>query len=463
MAVPALAATPDLSGDGKADLIWRNTTSGSLVIWKMNGAALSSASSMGAVGTDWEVHGLADFDNNAVADILWRNRTTGEVVLWFMNSGGLLSAATLGAVSSDWVIQGAGDFNVDGKADILWRNSTTGQVVVWYMNGGTLTSSQSLGTVSSDWVIQEVGNFSGTGLGSSADIVWRNSTSGEVVIWLMGSGGFAGAASLGAVPSSWTIERIGDFNGDGQADLLWRQGSTGTTVVWFMNGTAVSSSIHAGTVSSEWEIRDVGNFDGQNGADIVWQSRLNGTTVVWLMNGSGVLSAGAPGSVSADWWMSPIRYPSSEAFLFVARHNETRANGSFGPSNPSPSPMLGGTRWSTTVAAVASAYANNCVYAHSNNPSYGENIYAAAGFTPTAQNVVTSWASEAADYTYSTNTCAAGKACGHYTQVVWRDSTKIGCAIKACSTGSPFQGVTNWTFAICNYDGPGNYTGQKPY
>ena len=30
---------------------------------------------------------------------------------------------------------GAADFDSDGKPDIVWRNSTTGQNVVWYMDG----------------------------------------------------------------------------------------------------------------------------------------------------------------------------------------------------------------------------------------------------------------------------------------------------------------------------------------
>jgi len=60
------------------------------------------------------------------------------------------------------------------------------------------------------------------------------------------------------------------------------------------------------------------------------------------------------------------------------------------------------------------------------------------------------------DYTYSTNSCASGKVCGHYTQVVWKNSTKIGCAGVVCSNGG---GIIYG----CNYDPPGNYSGQKPY
>jgi hypothetical protein len=72
------------------------------------------------------------------------------------------------------------------------------------------------------------------------------------------------------------------------------------------------------------------------------------------------------------------------------------------------------------------------------------------------------WAAEAPNYDYATNTCAAGQVCGHYTQLVWRATTQVGCATVQCTTGSPFGGG-NWTFTVCDYSPPGNYVGQRPY
>jgi len=92
---------------------------------------------------------------------------------------------------------------------------------------------------------------------------------------------------------------------------------------------------------------------------------------------------------------------------------------------------------------------------------YGENIYASAGSNTTPADVVDSWVSEAKDYDYAANSCAG--TCGHYTQVVWRKSTKLGCAVANCSKNSPFSGFTQWQFWVCNYDPPGNFNGQKPY
>jgi len=58
----------------------------------------------------------------------------------------------------------------------LWRNSTTGQVYLWLMNGTTIASSGSPGTPTFDWSIAGVGDFDGNG---TSDICGANSTTGR--------------------------------------------------------------------------------------------------------------------------------------------------------------------------------------------------------------------------------------------------------------------------------------------
>ncbi|MEM6522020.1 MAG: CAP domain-containing protein, partial [Cyanobacteria bacterium P01_C01_bin.70] len=43
--------------------------------------------------------------------------------------------------------------------------------------------------------------------------------------------------------------------------------------------------------------------------------------------------------------------------------------------------------------------------------------------------VVAAWVAEKADYDYASNSCASGKVCGHYTQIVWRETTAVGCGV----------------------------------
>ncbi|CAN1167533.1 Pathogenesis-related protein 1 [Linum perenne] len=137
---------------------------------------------------------------------------------------------------------------------------------------------------------------------------------------------------------------------------------------------------------------------------------------------------------------------------YVNAHNAARSAVGVGP-----------VTWDPSVAAYAQSYARqraagDCKLVHSGGP-YGENLAWSSGQISAKGAVggaVGMWVNERADYDYNSNTCAQGKVCGHYTQVVWRSSSRIGCAKAACSGG-------RGTFVICNYNPPGNYVGQKPY
>ncbi|MEZ0311821.1 MAG: CAP domain-containing protein [Myxococcota bacterium] len=141
----------------------------------------------------------------------------------------------------------------------------------------------------------------------------------------------------------------------------------------------------------------------------------------------------------------------------VAAHNETRAE-----AEPTPSPALEPLAWSSTLAEVAQAYAERCRFEHSGN-DLGENLYAESGITSTAAAVVASWASELAFYNYANNSCAVGEQCGHYTQIVWDDTRRVGCGRARCTSNSPFDNGEAWNNWVCNYDPPGNFVGRRPY
>ena len=140
---------------------------------------------------------------------------------------------------------------------------------------------------------------------------------------------------------------------------------------------------------------------------------------------------------------------------------------------PTPSPALPPMVWDANAARVAQDWADNCEWGHNGNRSdeyaaltgeatyVGENVAADSyPMTPTerANSTVGRWAAEATDYDYVNNSCS--DTCGHYTQLVWRSSSALGCAIASCPTilgGGPGH------FVVCNYVPGGNYTGQLPY
>lgn len=143
----------------------------------------------------------------------------------------------------------------------------------------------------------------------------------------------------------------------------------------------------------------------------------------------------------------------------TAAHNAARAGVSPAPSSP-----LVPLEWSSTIAAVAQAYAEECVFEHSGDRRFGENLYVESGRNSGPAAVVESWASEDEFYDYASNRCDSGEQCGHYTQIVWDDTRRVGCGRAQCSaSSSPFSNGQAWVNWVCNYDPPGNYSGERPY
>ncbi|MDH4317210.1 MAG: CAP domain-containing protein [Desulfobulbaceae bacterium] len=134
--------------------------------------------------------------------------------------------------------------------------------------------------------------------------------------------------------------------------------------------------------------------------------------------------------------------------------------------------------WSAELADKASNWAKslrqkNCALRHSGP---GQNLYWASPqksanskdkkgnwiWRIKAQNVsekdvVDSWATEKKWYNSAKNSCYAptGRSCGHYTQLIWSDSTEVGCSFALCDDQSQI-----W---VCNYHPAGNIVGQKPF
>jgi FG-GAP-like repeat len=288
----------DFNGDGKSDILWRNDY-GSVAVWQMNGATVTSSSltSVPNIDASWKVAGTGDFNGDGKSDVLWRN-TNGSVDVWTMNGSTVVSSNLTSTPSLDnsWKTVGTGDYNGDGKADILWRNDN-GSIAVWTMNGFTVVSSSLTSTPKLDtsWKVAGNSDFDGDG---KADILWRNDN-GSVALWQMNGAGVSASTAVAKVSADWKIAGTGDFNGDGKADILWRN-DDGSVALWQMNGAAITSTSRTSTPSldSSWTIAGIGDYNGDGKADISWRN-TSGAVDIWQMNGSTVVSSTLT-SVAAD-------------------------------------------------------------------------------------------------------------------------------------------------------------------
>ncbi|KAF4359740.1 hypothetical protein F8388_008302 [Cannabis sativa] len=138
----------------------------------------------------------------------------------------------------------------------------------------------------------------------------------------------------------------------------------------------------------------------------------------------------------------------ADSSLFLVAHNLARAK-------KGQLPLFWDARIARNARRWASQRKADCALQHSQSKGLGENIFwgGGPGWSPT--DAVNLWAGEEKDYSYKDNSCVDGRMCGHYTQIVWRSTRRVGCSRVICDSGD--------TFIVCNYDPPGNYIGEKPY
>jgi FG-GAP-like repeat len=272
----------------------------SYALWQMNQTGLVSAQGIAQLPSNWTMIGQRDFDGDGYADVLWRDSVTGTVAIWFMNGFRVTSEVSLGAVPSNWSVYGTG--NLDGNipaqgslpGDILWRDSNTGAVAVWYMGGTSISATASLGVVPLTYTL--------IGDDNNGNIYWRDNdynyamwnVTGAPSAMVITSGG------LGNVPSNWSIQGVGDFYGDGNVDILWRDSNTGTVAIWNMNGFQVSATSSLGAVPSTWNIVQTGDYNGDGTSDIMWQDG-SGNLAVWYLKAGHLSSTATLGNIGTTW------------------------------------------------------------------------------------------------------------------------------------------------------------------
>jgi len=103
-------------------------------------------------------------------------------------------------------------------------------------------------------------------------------------------------------------------------------------------------------------------------------------------------------------------------------------------------------QWDASLARFAARYASHCQFKHSHG-GYGENL--AAGY-PSVTAAIQAWYAEKKSYSYQRARYTPGT--GHFTQMVWKASNKLGCAIVSCDGlhGTPGK------FLVCEYSPAGN-------
>ncbi len=181
--------------------------------------------------------------------------------------------------------------------------------------------------------------------------------------------------------------------------------------------------------------------------------------VVVLLSALLLCGAGEPRASSADAQkLYAFQLSRADIDAFVEAHNTWRARVRLLP-----------VRWSAELAASAQRWSERlarrgCRLDHDPSSSAGENIFFASalraeGRDPevnllTPRQIVDAWGGESAYYSYARNRCASGRRCGHYVQMVWATTDRVGCGGSVCAN----RGVI-W---VCRYTPPA-VEGRRPY
>ena len=137
----------------------------------------------------------------------------------------------------------------------------------------------------------------------------------------------------------------------------------------------------------------------------------------------------------------------------LARHNQERATRALPPLAWDPALVRTARGWADRLAAAGAFH-----HAPESKVAEGENLWAGTRGRFAPEAMVDAWAREKRYFksgTFPDNSTTGRVAdVGHYTQLMWRATHKVGCAI---ATGAREDVL------VCRYSEAGNYLGETPF
>ena len=254
---------------------------------------------------DWLlVSAKLDVDNDGIKDTLFTNKNDGAVAVLFgavstgtTRENGFRSAAFVTSGETPilprpvdgWSLEFASSkIGVGGTPGVFWRNSISGQTVIWTLSapiGGNTVTANILVTKNvggnSGWKALGDGEF--TQDTTTREIFWLNSKTNDVATWSLGSDrtGVTSKFALATgrkIPPGWNVTAIGNVSGVGNDNVIWQNGTT--VLSWNMKDGVLSTTgieINTITITAADRVKGVFDTDGDGILDLVAQNDGNGT------------------------------------------------------------------------------------------------------------------------------------------------------------------------------------------
>ncbi|XP_058802573.1 uncharacterized protein LOC131670725 [Phymastichus coffea] len=199
-----------------------------------------------------------------------------------------------------------------------------------------------------------------------------------------------------------------------------------------------------------------------------WTDYNSHTTCLYSRPGPSAYCTGYQGSGLSN----------DEKHRIIDLHNRLRhkvASGQETQGMPGPQPRakyMPYLEWDDEIASIAQRWADQCTWGHDScrdidRYPIGQNI--GLRFTTgdlssiNVESIVQDWYNEVKNFNRNQvsrfiNKGAGGNMIGHYTQLVWAKTTKIGCGVSKYKNG-----YANLFYLVCNYGPSGNYLSEPVY
>jgi hypothetical protein len=275
----------DFNGDGRADVMSRETDGSLLLLPGLGGNKIGSPA---RIGTGWDafnlVLGNGDFNGDGKTDLVAR---TSDGALWLYPGNGMGGFLARQQIGSGWAgfkrIIAPGDFDGDQRRDLLaMRSDGTLWLYPGNGTGGFLPSKQ----IGSGWQGFTAVAAAG-GLATGPGLLARSSTGTVYLYPGSGTGGFLARRTLATGWASTELIAGQDFTSDGQTDVLSASASGAITAYAGSGSGGFATKLKIGTgwggLSQIWE---AGDFDGDGKPDILARTAQGGLRL-YPGNGSG--------------------------------------------------------------------------------------------------------------------------------------------------------------------------------
>ena len=268
------------------------TDAGALTAWKYHNGAPSGFSSvwseLGVSPAEWTAVAACNISGYGSGDLVWFRPSDGLSYIWVMNGGlKIRNTASPGGVDASWQFQACSDFDGDGIADMLWRNSITGELRIWYLRANgerdrwqTMQVDSVVAADPLNYTFLGLADVDGNGF---KDIILTNH--GQLTRFQLTkpTGSPVTPYQVLYDAKGWSLAKTGDFDGDGRDDELFRYAPTGVSAFDYVTGFAPDGQILTTTQFmplaqplAEWTIAAVGNYGNSAMSALLWYAPAGG-------------------------------------------------------------------------------------------------------------------------------------------------------------------------------------------